>query len=177
MSITKLFHKTGPSPVLRENSAGSFYDSEVLLVLFTVGALAEVLFEKRVSEIMQRIVASESLCVAGLLVIDSFVACAPLGCLILPLTTLCFGLFSASETSLIVQGDLIRQWPRLAWLMFVIALHFVIGTWGLHTAYRVQTLLRHKGKVTWLYGLSLVCMILGWIGCFLTLYLARCAHI
>ena len=95
MSIIKLFHFYDSRKLMMEEKHHDSAVCELLLILFSVGALICILYRRGIFDLKLPLSGSEEEWIAVLLAIDAFMAGSLLCRLVLPMSTLAFGAVSA----------------------------------------------------------------------------------
>ena len=144
---------------------------ELLLLLFSCGALFGILYREKDAHLLSLIPGSRGGWFILIFALDASMIGSVLAWYTLPLNTLVFGLvssFDAAEVSALGPRD---AWPQLILLLLTVPLHFMLCAWSLQTAGKLRGLLFGRGYAKRVYLLSLFLMVLAYLVCALLLFL------
>lgn len=145
---------------------------ELLLILFSAGALMCILYRRGIFDLKLSLPGTEEEWIAAILAVDAFMAGSLLCRFVLPMSTLVFGALSAIVGARILA--LHETWWRwLLLLLIAVSLHFVLSGWSLCTAAELRRALIGRGTRRRVIGSAALLAILGFLGSAAVMYLFR----
>ena len=158
---------------MREKESHDSAVCELLLVLFSLGALLCILSRRGMFDLPFLQPGEEERWIAVILALDASMAGSLLSWYVLPVTTLAFGAVSALAGVGILDLDF-AWWRRLILLIVTAALHFLLCGWSLGAASEMRRLLAGRGHRRRFSLVSLALALLTAVSAALVLYL--CQH-
>ena len=146
--------------------ASNVPDSELLLLLFTTGALLGMLYRNRMAEFLKLIPGSTVGCFAALLAFDASMTGSLFAWLTFPLITLLFGAAAAAEAFGILSAGMSAARDRLILLALITPLHFLLSVWNMQTAGRMYRALKARGVEGRAAIISFLLMGMAFLVCF-----------